>query len=84
MSDCIFLVMVPVIDDLYYTDLINQSGGILLFFLFVGWNVPWEKTSHLLFGHLVVSFTKKSQDICLIIFPLFTNFQNSELVHEHL
>ena len=74
MSDCIFLLMVPVIDDLYCTDLINQIGGILLFSLFVSWNVPWEKASHLLFGYLVVSFTRKSQDICLIIFPLFTNF----------
>lgn len=43
MSDCIFLVMVPVIDDLYCTDLMNQSGGILLFSLFISWNVPWEK-----------------------------------------
>lgn len=33
-----------------------------------------EKTSHLLFGYLVVSFTKKSQDVCLIIFPLFQIF----------
>lgn len=35
--------MVPVIDDLYCTDLMNQSGGILLFSLFISWNVPWEK-----------------------------------------
>lgn len=73
MSDCIFLVMVPVIDDLYCTDLIKVVVFFYFLYLLAGMFLG-KKTSHLLFGYLVVSFTKKSQDVCLIIFPLFTNF----------
>lgn len=41
-------------------------------------------TLYILFVYQVVPFIKKNQDIYLISPLLFTNFQNNELVDQHL
>lgn len=83
MSGCIFLVVVPIIDEPYPIDYGDQSGDILSFpfYLLAGVLLERETSAHLLFDYPMVLFRKESQDICLILFLLFTNFQNNELVH---
>lgn len=80
ISASVFLDIVPVIDDTFPID---QSGDLLILsflpYLLVGMSLERE-TSHL-FNFPVIPFTKENQDMCLIVFLLFTNFQNNELVH---